>query len=464
MQAAARDEAAAGGDQAGAVSGRSGGAASRGSRGSRPREHFKSRVITTGEEAKHYLDQRRLSCAVHFVCSTIGIVLAVVNNEVDHANQKAGGSDQSGISTMLKAGIVALSLVGLLFLYKYYDSRISQERLSGIRLAPGVSYASLRATGFMWAFLWDVLIMLPMPMPGLDFDVTVWNKGLGRSSVYTSDTVLCIACMILRTLYLPRFYGECLSDLGTSGAAAFARFNKIAIDESFTIKYVLANSLDCVVFISGLSVVMFAYAMMVFERPVADATLGHYMNCVWLIVITMTTVGYGDEYPTTFLGRLVSIMASIAAVVMLAITVNLVITKLSLSRSESKVVEIMDKVAVRKEMKLCAAVAIQRWARAYISFIQEGTAHASKGQGYMQIPDMKSKERVNQDRREFVWSNLPLLEALNVLKAAKRSSQIAHMRCDLHQLAGDLEVTLPLNASPSPSPRTHDPHASRGAS
>jgi hypothetical protein len=128
------------------------------------------------------------------------------------------------------------------------------------------------------------------------------------------------------------------------------------------------------------------------------------------------------------------------------------------------VVEIMDKVAVRKEMKLCAAVAIQRWARAYISFIQEGTAHASKGQGYMQIPDMKSKERVNQDRREFVWSNLPLLEALNVLKAAKRSSQIAHMRCDLHQLAGDLEVTLPLNASPSPSPRTHDPHASRGAS
>lgn len=437
MQAAARDEAAA---DAGGLSGRSEATSGGGPR--QRREHIKSRVITTGEETKNYQSQRVLSCAVHFVCSTLGIILAVINNEIDWANKKAGESDQNALSTLLKAAILALTLIGVLFLYKYYDSRISLERLSGIRLAPGVTYSTLRGTGFLWPFLWDILIMLPMPLPGVDFDVTVWNKGLGRSSVYSSDTVLCIACIFLRVLYLPRFYGECLSDLGTSGAEAFARFNKIKLDESFTIKYVLANSLDCVIFISGLSVLMFAYGMMVFERPVADATLGHYMNCVWLIVITMTTVGYGDEYPTTFMGRLISIMASIAAVVMLAITVNLVITKLSLSRSESKVVETMDKIAVRKEMKQNAAVAIQRWARAYQAFFRfrGNAAHVNTAQGYMQIPDMKSKERVNQDLRDHVWSDLPLLEALNAFKAAKRDNDIAHMRCDLYQLAGDLEV------------------------
>ena len=53
----------------------------------------------------------------------------------------------------------------------------------------------------------------------------------------------------------------------------------------------------------------------------------NFANCVWLIIITMTTVGYGDEYPTTFLGRIVSIMASITAVIMLAVTINLVISK-----------------------------------------------------------------------------------------------------------------------------------------
>jgi hypothetical protein len=54
----------------------------------------------------------------------------------------------------------------------------------------------------------------------------------------------------------------------------------------------------------------------------------------------MTTVGYGDEFPVTSLGRVVAIMAALAAVIMLAITVNLVVSKLTLSRSETKVLDV----------------------------------------------------------------------------------------------------------------------------
>ena len=136
---------------------------------------------------------------------------------------------------------MGLTLLGLLFLYKYYDSMIAIKRLSGICLQPGVTYSSLRGAGLLSAFAWDVLIMLPIPLPGVDFTITVWNKGLGRSSDYTSDTVLCVICMFLRVSYLPRFYGECLSDLHGSASVAFARFNRIKLNETFTIKYVLAK-------------------------------------------------------------------------------------------------------------------------------------------------------------------------------------------------------------------------------
>ncbi|KAJ1474413.1 hypothetical protein T484DRAFT_1832472 [Baffinella frigidus] len=42
-------------------------------------------------------------------------------------------------------------------------------------------------------------------------------------------------------------------------------------------------------------ITLFAYVLMIFERPTDDGTLRHYANCVWLIIITMTTVGPTDD-------------------------------------------------------------------------------------------------------------------------------------------------------------------------
>ena len=59
-------------------------------------------------------------------------------SDVRRAAQKTG--EGGGLSTGLKGAIVGLSLLGFLFLYKYYDSKIALKRLSGVRLAPGVNY------------------------------------------------------------------------------------------------------------------------------------------------------------------------------------------------------------------------------------------------------------------------------------------------------------------------------------
>lgn len=34
-------------------------------------------------------------------------------------------------------------------------------------------------------------------------------------------------------------------------------------------------------------------------------------NSIWCVIITMTTVGYGDYYPRTFFGRLLDIIVAI---------------------------------------------------------------------------------------------------------------------------------------------------------
>ena len=48
---------------------------------------------------------------------------------------------------------------------------------------------------------------------------------------------------------------------------------------------------------------------------------GFYWNCFWCIIITMTTVGYGDYFPTTLLGRIVIFITSIWGVFIVSMLV-----------------------------------------------------------------------------------------------------------------------------------------------
>lgn len=41
--------------------------------------------MVTGEDMKNHASQQKVSCAVYFLCSTLGVFIAIANNEVDQA-------------------------------------------------------------------------------------------------------------------------------------------------------------------------------------------------------------------------------------------------------------------------------------------------------------------------------------------------------------------------------------------
>ena len=64
------------------------------------------------------------------------------------------------------------------------------------------------------------------------------------------------------------------------------------------------------------SILVFGYLLRIFELPYhrlspTDSTFDSLFNAFWLVIITMTTVGYGDLAPHTVPGKVVSIFAAL---------------------------------------------------------------------------------------------------------------------------------------------------------
>ena len=74
----------------------------------------------------------------------------------------------------------------------------------------------------------------------------------------------------------------------------------------------------------------------IFERPLSEVS-GHNFNyfytAIWNVVVTMTTVGYGDVYPITMGGRIFTFLILLIGLGIVAIPTGII------SSSLTKVIE-----------------------------------------------------------------------------------------------------------------------------
>ena len=104
-----------------------------------------------------------------------------------------------------------------------------------------------------------------------------------------------------------------------------------------------------VIFVSLLFVL--ANMVKLSEKQVPNNGLSDYINSLWCVIITMGTVGYGQYYPSTYLGRLILFSASIVGIIMSSLLILTLSTYLSMKISENKSHITLQRLVLRENLE-----------------------------------------------------------------------------------------------------------------
>lgn len=146
----------------------------------------------------------------------------------------------------------------------------------------------------------------------------------------------------------------------------------------------LSSDLNTLLFFILVTIFALSYTLLLVERPhiAASGDLGHgldeFETCVWVTIITLTTVGLGDVVPATKLGRVAVVINSCAGIAFYALVVNIIVANVSLSPQETRIVEFVKRVGLTKTCKASAAKVIQTCWRQYrinVSLNLHATTH-----------------------------------------------------------------------------------------
>jgi voltage-gated potassium channel len=100
-----------------------------------------------------------------------------------------------------------------------------------------------------------------------------------------------------------------------------AKLGRLSSAMSYLIEAIQARSYELLFsLIIGLSVlVLSATALYLVEGPIQPAKFGSIPRAMWWATATLTTIGYGDVYPVTPLGKLLAAITAIAGIGLIAL-------------------------------------------------------------------------------------------------------------------------------------------------
>lgn len=145
-----------------------------------------------------------------------------------------------------------------------------------------------------------------------------------------------------------------------------------------------------------------AYMLRVFERPLSEISgqnFDSFYTSFWCVIITMTTVGYGEVYPKTIFGRLLGIALCIWGALQVSLFVVTVSRQLELTQLQSNAYVLIQRLSYRDALKKVAASAL------FSMFKFSKAIKGNKDKEGSQKPKVLTSAETNFKRKMLIFKN-----------------------------------------------------------
>ena len=195
-----------------------------------------------------------------------------------------------------------------------------------------------------------------------------------------------------------------------------AKINGVKLGLKFPFKANMADSsLKINLILFGICLLIFSYDLRIFERyfdELNESNLGNYLNDLWFIFITMTTVGYGDISPKSFFGRLISVVTCLFGVFLVGLVVVSVTSYFNLEGIESNIYKILLKSKKMEKRNKSAYKSIVQYLKSIKEIKSKKNMFLEGNKDLMDDAVIKEKKKISKKLNEFKIYNGDFLSTI----------------------------------------------------
>eukprot|EP00794_Sanderia_malayensis_P007103 gene7103-7906_t len=271
----------------------------------------------------------------------------------------------TGIQVSGRSIISILSCTTCIYLYIYYTHVHTLSVLRNVYL---------RGNGFWltplaFRFIIECIICLIHVPPGIH--------------IFPEEAQLIV---FSRFYLIGRFLRQKHKLVNSKSTRFLASVTKTELSSIFLLKtYFMRRPFLMIISVYLITVALGGYGVYLLEKE------NSYMDTIWMLIVTMTTVGFGDFVPRTVISRAFVAAIAVIGIFLMALCISLVHESLQLTQQEKRILAYVETTEKTRLLKEIAATAIQSWWRYCILSLKSREQRRGSVCHWMKVTAMRTK-------------------------------------------------------------------------